>query len=144
MDLKVKKLTETAKLPTYGSERAIGLDLYLDTQNNDDRILMPGHRKLFHTGLSMEIPEGYYGRVAPRSGLALKFGIDVLAGVVDSDYRGEIMVIIQNNDQNGVEFLPGEKIAQLILERADRANVVEVQELTDTNRGEAGLGSTGS
>jgi dUTP pyrophosphatase len=144
MELKVKKLTETAKLPTYGSDYAIGLDLFLDTQNNDDRIIMPGHRKMFHTGIAMEIPEGYYGRVAPRSGLALKFGIDVLAGVVDSDYRGEILVILQNNDQHGVEFLPGEKIAQIILEKADRATVVEVQELSDTNRGAAGLGSTGS
>ena len=88
--MKIKKLSETAQIPSKGSERAAGYDLYaIETHT-----LQPGERKVFKTGISIAIPEGLYGRIAPRSGLAVKNGIDVLAGVVDSDYRGEIMVVL--------------------------------------------------
>jgi dUTP pyrophosphatase len=98
----------------------------------------------FPTGVKMAIPEGYYGRVAPKSGLASKAGLDVLAGVIDSDYRGEIIVLLVNLGQSPVVIHNHEKIAQLIFERAEQAYVYEVEELNDTPRGSKGFGSTGS
>jgi len=96
------------------------------------------------TGLSVEIPEGYYGRIAPRSGLAHKNGIDVLAGVVDSSYRGEIRVILYNTDkEETLQVRSGDRIAQMIVERHYNFEFVEVEDLSVTERGEGGFGSTG-
>src|ERR1700739_576723 len=118
--LKVKLLSATARLPTRGTEGAIGLDLSADLPVNTVRVVDPGKRILVATGIVVAIPEGYYGRVAPRSGLALKHGIDVLGGVCDSDYRGEVFVLLQNlNQWNSFHVKSGDRIAQLILERAD-------------------------
>ena len=92
MKIQLKKLSENAIVPTRGSSGAAGYDLY----STEDYILKPGERKLFKTNISVKIPDGYYGRLAPRSGLAFKHGIDVLAGVIDSDYLGDIGVILLN------------------------------------------------
>ncbi|MBB5276263.1 dUTP pyrophosphatase [Rhizobium rosettiformans] len=140
MTLPVKKLSPTATIPTRGSAQAAGLDLYLD---QDELILHSGRREAASTGIAVAIPEGYYGRVAPRSGLSAKQGIDVLAGVIDSDYRGEIKVLLLNTDRITHVFRRGDRIAQLILEQIKLDDPIEVAELPDTNRGDAGFGSTG-
>ena len=102
-----------------------------------------GTRLMIPTGLQMAVPPGYYIRVAPRSGLAYKHGIDVFAGVVDSDYRGEARVILFNSDTEDFVFTHGDRIAQLIIEKIETPGVQEVTELPDTVRGAGGFGSTG-
>ncbi len=96
LQINVKKLSENAIIPTQGTNFAAGYDLYAA----EDALVVCGSRKLIKTNISMEITPGYYGRIAPRSGLAYKSGIDVLAGVIDSDYRGDIGVILYNTDKN--------------------------------------------
>ena len=151
MQIKFKKVNENAKIPTQASPKD-AFDLYA----TEDAILVPGERKLFKTGIQVELPDGYYGRVAPRSGLAYKYGIDVLAGVIDEGYRGEIGVILINLDFNldpetqGEPFLnsyyvkAGDKIAQLNIEKhGNDCDVVVVDELSETERGEKGFGDSG-
>jgi len=136
--LKFKKLSEPAKLPSYGSNHAIGLDL-----RAYEKTLLPIREvTILPTGIAVEIPHGYYGRIAPRSGWAAKYGIDTLAGVIDPDYRGEINVVLYNHGNVPITIHEGERIAQLILERADRFTPVW-GELSDTQRGANGFGSTG-
>ena len=144
MILKVKRLNADARLPAYGSDGAIGMDLVAALLPLPlTTIIEPGYHRLIPTGISVAIPSGFYGRIAPRSGLALKHGIDVLAGVIDSDYRGEIGVILINHSDKPFDIRHGDRIAQLILERAERLPVVEVDDLDDTSRGAQGFGSTG-
>lgn len=142
LDIKIKKLQPTAIIPTKGSVDAAGYDLY----SSKDGIIQPGERVLIPTDISMVIPVGWYGRIAPRSGLAYKHGIDVLAGVIDSDYRGNIGVILYNTDlDKPFEFKTGERIAQIIFEHYASATFKEVQEFGEsTDRGDAGYGSTGT
>lgn len=139
-------LNEGAKEPVYSSKAAIGLDLYAHINFRNDGVvtLRPGQRFGVPTGVKMAIPEGYYGRVAPKSGLASKAGLDVLAGVIDPDYRGEIIVLLVNLGQAPFVIHNHEKIAQLIFERAEQAYVYQVDELDETIRGAGGFGSTGS
>lgn len=137
--LKFKRLTTNATLPTRGSSAAAGLDLY----SIDPVHLSPKQRALVRTGLAVAIPDGYYGRVAPRSGLATKNGIDVLAGVIDADYRGEIQCLLYNTGDETVELPAQTKICQLIIEKIVTPAVVWADELPDTPRGESGFGSTG-
>lgn len=139
--LRVKRLRPDAILPTYGSPGAIGLDLY--ACGSPVLYLPQGMRAAIPTGIAVAIPEGYYGRIAPRSGLAFKDGIDVLAGVIDNDYRGEIKVIMINHNFRQFMISDGIRIAQLILERADRADLQEAEDLDETLRGTGGFGSTG-
>lgn len=138
--LLIKRLTGDAKMPIYGSANAIGADLF----STHDETVMPGMVSRVATGIALAIPNGYYGRIAPRSGLSTE-GIDVLAGVIDPDYRGEVVVLLTTHGKIP-KFLPkGAKIAQLILERADQLAIVDVgaQDLDATARGAAGFGSTG-
>lgn len=128
-----------ATLPTRGTPGAIGLDLY----SVERQVIDPYDRETIATGLAVAIPEGYYGRIAPRSGLAHKHGLDVLAGVIDSDYRGEVKVILVNHSDELVELPAKTRIAQLILERADQFTPVRVGTLDKTLRGKDGFGSTG-
>ena len=143
MNLNIRRLTGHAKLPTRGSVGAAGHDLY--ASNCDAIVISKGSRALVPTGISMEIPVGYYGRVAPRSGLAVNSGINVGAGVIDSDYRGEVKVLLFNHSDHEFMVEPGMRIAQLILEKcANHVEIVLVNEFeTDTERGEGGFGSTG-
>lgn len=138
--LNVKRLVPNAVLPTRGTPGSAGYDLY----STDGFIIMPGHRVVVTTGVSVELPSGTYGRIAPRSGLAVKHGVDVLAGVVDPDYTGEVKVVLVNTDlRRAFMIRPGYRIAQLILENYTSAEVVEVPYVPETTRGAAGFGSTG-
>ena len=140
MQLNVKKLVPEAKLPTKGSLHAAGYDLYASKGTKVDA----KQKILVSTGISMEIPEGCYGRIAPRSGLAVKNFIDVGAGVIDSDYRGEVKVLLFNFSSDDFEVKEGDRIAQLIIEYVAPTNITEITELNETSRGEGGFGSTGT
>lgn len=139
MSLRVKRIIADAKLPIRGSDGAAGYDL----QSVESCVILPGKRAVVATGLSIELPPGVYGRIAPRSGLAVKHGIDVGAGVVDADYRGEVKVVLFNHDTNPYVIKPGYRIAQLVLERYETPPVVEIFDNSDTRRGYGGFGSTG-
>lgn len=160
MKLIVKPITTTHEqywIPSYGSDCAAGLDLY----SNAHFVVTPGQRICVTTGIAIEWvsdygdeifniencnhPSNYYMRIAPRSGLAMKYGIDVGAGVIDSDYRGEIKVILFNHGDKDFEINPGDRIAQAILTRIVRFETVELAtELSDSSRGTGGFGSTGT
>lgn len=140
MKLEIKKLHKESMLPTRGSKEAAGYDLY----SNEEVIIDKFSRGVVGTGIAMKIPDGFYGRIAPRSGLAVKRGIDVLAGVVDSDYRGEIRVVIQNLGREAIRFLPKDKIAQMIITPYLAVDIEDVSDLSNTERGEKGFGSTGA
>ena len=140
-----KKLNEYSKLPEYGSDFAAGMDLY---SNNDELIYIePGNREIIPTGLSMSWSDiHYYMRIAPRSGLSVKNCIDVGAGVIDFDYRGEIKVVLINNGNKNFIVEKNMKIAQIIPTFSINKNFViieEVEELIETKRGTCGFGSTG-
>ena len=137
--LSFKKLDPRATLPTRGSSSSAGLDLYAI----EAVTLEPGQRALAHTGLAVAIPAGFYGRVAPRSGLATKQGLDVLAGVIDADYRGEIGCLLLNTGAETIELAEGSKICQLIIERIVTPDAIWVDSISDTGRGSGGFGSTG-
>ncbi|MCU1266390.1 MAG: hypothetical protein JWM21_2708 [Acidobacteria bacterium] len=137
--LEFQRLDPEAVLPTRGSAAAAGLDLY----SIEPVRLEPGDRVLVRTGLAVAIPEGFYGRVAPRSGLATKNGLDVLAGVIDADYRGEIRCLIYNTGKEPIELTAQTKICQLIVERIVTPRAVWAEELRETERGAGGFGSTG-
>ena len=136
--LKFKRLDANATLPTRGSDFAAGLDLY----SIEAVRLSPNERCLARTGLAVAIPEGYYGRIAPRSGLATKNGIDVLAGVIDADYRGEVRCLLYNAGNEMVELPAQTKICQLIIEKIITPTPEWADDLTNTLRGEGGFGST--
>jgi dUTP pyrophosphatase len=140
LQINVKKLSENATIPTQGTSFAAGYDLYAA----EDAVVVCGTRKLIKTNISMEINPGYYGRIAPRSGLAYKNGIDILAGVIDSDYRGDIGVILYNTDKN-IDFTvkKGDRIAQIIFEACYTATLNNVENLDNTLRQAGGFGSTG-
>ena len=138
--IKVKKLDINARIPTRTNPTDAGADLY----SVESVSLPPLSRKLISTGISVEIPEGYYGRVAPRSGLAFKNGIDVLAGVIDSSYRGSVGVILFNSDSaQTFDVNIGDRIAQLIIEDHYNMAFQEREQLSDSNRGSGGFGSSG-
>lgn len=139
LDLKVKLVHPEAQVPTRGSIHSAGVDLYAPEGHR----LVPGQRKLIPTGIQIAVPHGFYGRVAPRSGLAFKHGIDVLAGVIDSDYRGDLGVILINTGTQNFIIQKGDRIAQLIVEAILTPEVIQVKELDDTERGAGGFGSTG-
>jgi len=141
MVLKIKKLNEEAIIPAYQSEEAAGFDLH----SIEDYVLKVGERKLINTGLAFETEPGYEVQIRPRSGLAFKYGITVLnsPGTIDSDYRGEIKVLLINLGSEDFEIKKGERIAQAVVAPAIQAEIVEVDELNDTKRGKGGFGSTG-
>ena len=139
----VKKLKEEAIVPTYGTDFAAGADLYACL--DEAVIIAPGENYLVKTGIAMEIPAGYAGLVYARSGLATKKGLAPAnkVGVIDADYRGEIMVPLHNHSKVDAVIEPNERIAQMILTPFLTAQYTVVDELSDTDRGESGFGSTG-
>lgn len=141
----VKKLKENAIIPVYGSASAAGADLYA-ALDSDEVEIAAGETVLIPTGLSMEIPEGFAGLIYARSGLASKKGLAPAnkVGVIDSDYRGEIMVALHNHSNKTAVVTQGERVAQFIITPYLHANYKEVLELSDTERGSGGFGSTGS
>lgn len=138
-----KKLTPTAFEPKKGSAGAAGFDLAADLGIGQEITLYPGRRLLISTGIAMASPPHTYVRIAPRSGLATKFGIDVLAGVIDEDYRGEVKVILINLGDEPLTIKHGDRIAQAIVELVVPVETAVVDELPETVRGAGGLGSTG-
>lgn len=165
MKIKFKKLSEDATTPTRGSSYAAGWDLY----STHSAEIKGGTTELIHTGIAVEIPEGYFGAIYARSGLATKHGLAPAncVGIIDSDYRGEVIVALHNNNSpakleqiqvtedayktglqynfsNVKEISKGERIAQLIIQKFEAISLIEVEELSDTDRGEGGFGSTGT
>lgn len=142
-DVNIKKLNDKAVIPTYGTEYAAGADLYACM---DEAVTInPGETAFIKTGLAMEVPVGYAGLIYARSGLACKKGLAPAnkVGVIDSDYRGEIMVALHNHSNEAVAVESGERIAQLVITPYIVAAFNQVDELEDTVRGEGGFGSTG-
>lgn len=141
--IRVKKLKENAILPTYGSLEAAGADLYACLEQSV--VIAPGESVFVPTGLAMEIPKGYAGLIYARSGLACKRGLAPAnkVGVVDSDYRGEFMVVLHNHSKAPQEIAHGERIAQLVITPVFTPGFEEVSDLTDTDRAAGGFGSTG-
>lgn len=142
--INIKKLNENAKVPTFGSQFAAGFDLY--ACNTEPITIAAGETVLIHTGLAMEIPVGYGGFVYARSGLATKKGLAPAnkVGVIDADYRGEIMVALHNQSKVSQEIAAGERIAQMVIAPFLKVDFNEVAELEATDRGAGGFGSTGT
>ncbi len=142
--MKIKKLNENAVIPTYGTEYSAGADLYACT--DEDITINPGETKLIKTGIALEIPVGYAGFIYARSGLASKKGLAPAnkVGVIDADYRGEIMVALYNQSNEPQVIAAKERIAQLVIAPFLKVEFEEVDELTITVRGAGGFGSTGT
>lgn len=147
MKVRIKKLNPKAIIPTQGSKKAAGYDLYVCDDRYDIPVLVdPGQTVFFKTGLAMEIPDGYYGAIYARSGLATKQGLRPAncVGVIDSDYRGEIMVALHNDSKYDSRFVKnGDRIAQLIVSPYLFVDFEESDDLDDTERGDGGFGHTG-
>ncbi len=143
MLIKIKKLKENAKLPTYGSDFSAGADLYAAI--DEPITIEPGQTEFISTGIAAEIPENYAGLVYARSGLACKKGLAPAnkVGVIDSDYRGEIKVALHNHSQLPQTVESGERIAQLVVTPFLKCEYAEADELSETVRGTGGFGSTG-
>jgi dUTP pyrophosphatase len=156
MEIKYSKLHPEGKEPFRANESDAGYDLF----STEYAVIEPFQRKLVSTGINVEIPQGFYGRVAPRSGLACKKGIDVMAGVIDSGYRGEVKVLLINlnfegynlqpnafeamfGSANKTEIKPGDRIAQLIIEKCHAVEWKSMKTLEESQRGKGGFGSSG-
>ncbi len=137
--LKIKKLRADATLPTYAHPGDAGLDIY----TCESVSVEPGEKTVISTGIAMEIPEGYVGMVWDKSGIAIKNGIKTLGGVVDSGYRGEVLIGVINLSKERYTFEKGHKVAQMVIQKKEDVVVEEAQELSDTSRGEGRFGSTG-
>ena len=135
----VKKLDESAVIPTRGTALSAGYDL----SSVADVVVPSLGRVAVPTGLAIKVPASSYGRIAPRSGLAFKHGIDVLAGVIDADYSGQVVCILYNTSGIDYEIKKGDRIAQIIIEKIEMIDVEVVDELPTTDRGDDGFGSTG-
>lgn len=138
--LKIQLRSEDATVPTKGSQTAAGYDIYASKE-----CIIPGQGQgMVSTDISFTVPVGTYGRIAPRSGLAVKHGIQTGAGVVDRDYTGEVKVVLFNHSKDDFKIVKGDRVAQLILEKiVDDAEIVVVESLEDSERGAGGFGSTG-
>jgi dUTP pyrophosphatase len=140
LELKVKLITSDAKLPSKKNKNDAGLDIY----SIETKLLLPLERHIYATGIALEIPYGYVGLLWDRSGLSANNGIHRLAGVIDSDYRGEIKVALVNLDkQTSYEIKKGDKIIQCIIQKFEEVSVVQVDDLSKSLRGELGFGSSG-
>lgn len=138
MRIEIKKVMKSAKIPTRKTEGAAGYDLYAA----EDGVIYPCERLAIRTGVSMDLGM-LTGIIKPRSGLAVNYGLDVLAGVIDSDYRGELKVVLINHGINDFKFSAGDRIAQIVFINPFFPDLVEVKELGETERGAGGFGSTG-
>lgn len=145
MLVKIKKLYFDAIIPTQGSDQAAGYDLYARGLLGECAIIQPHETRMIGTGIAMEIPNGYFGGIYPRSGLATKSGLRPAncVGVIDSDYRGEIKVAIHNDSNTPKMVNDGDRIAQLIIQSYLNVEFEETDELSDTVRGDGGFGHTG-
>ncbi len=140
--LPIKRLDPSVELPSYAYPGDAGLDI----RSSEDADLAPLERKLIHTGLAIALPDGYAGFMQPRSGLAIKEGLTIVntPGLIDAHYRGELMIIALNTDkENTIRIKRGDRIAQLVIQRVPTVELIEVEELDKTERGEGGFGSSG-
>lgn len=144
MLIRLKKINKDAKIPSYGSEFSAGADLYACEKN--EITIIPHETRLIHTGIALEIPNGYVGLIYARSGLASKRDLAPAnkVGVIDSDYRGEILVALHNHGNKDQVIQPFERIAQLVIAPVTQATFEEVEELNTTERNAGGFGSTGT
>lgn len=144
MEVKIKKVTETAIMPTKGSDGSAGFDLYVDSDT--DIMVHPHRTEMLQTNIAFEIPKGYFGAVYARSGISTKRGLRpaTCVSVIDSDYRGSVGVPI-HNDTDGIRFIDAhERVAQIVITPIPEVELVLVDELSDTDRGECGFGSSGT
>lgn len=139
LKLKVKKIHPDAVIPKYAHEGDAGFDL----RSVENYVLKPMEKTIVKTGLQMEIPEKYFGSIRDRSGLAAKYSIHILAGVIDSHYRGEVGVVIINLGEKEFKINKNDRIAQMLIQPVATAEIQEVDELSETARGEGRFGSTG-
>lgn len=138
IDVGVKLLNSEARIPTKAHKNDAGFDLY----STDTCVIQPKQRKTVCTGISLQIPDNYAGLIWPRSGLSVKKGIDVLAGVIDAGYRGEIMVCLYNTSFEAVHINHGDKIAQIIFQEVPNVSMIPTDTLDASQRGDNGFGST--
>ena len=138
-DVKVKRLNESATIPTKANNLDAGWDLY----SSENLLIEPNSRGLVKTGISFEIPDGHVGLIWPRSGMAVKYGIDVFAGVIDAGYRGEIGVCLFNSSEEDFYIQQGDRIAQILFQNASQNKLIEVSGLNNSERGQEGFGSSG-
>ena len=139
MTIKIKKVDSEAKLPNYAHPGDAGMDFF----SNEEVFLKPGERRLISTGISMAIPEGYVGLMWDKSGIASKFGIKSMAGVIDAGYRGEVKILLHNLSEYDFQIEKGMKIAQMLIQPVEQKQLIEVDSLEETERNEGGFGSTG-
>lgn len=141
--VRFKRLTDTAISPTKGSAYAAGWDLYADT--TQDIVVEPGDTVEFYSGIALEIPDGYCGKIYSRSGLSTKYGLRLAncVGVIDSDYRGNVGIPMHNDSDKAFKVLAHERIAQIVIEKCPEAIFYETEDLTETDRGTGGFGSSG-
>ncbi|MBU0456801.1 MAG: dUTP diphosphatase [Nanoarchaeota archaeon] len=137
--LKIKKLTVDSILPKYAGPNEAGMDFY----SNEEVNVEPNERKIISTGIAMSIPHNYVGLIWDRSGLAAKHGIKTMGGVIDSTYRGEIKIIVHNLSKQPFTVEKGMRIAQMLIQPVEQKEIIEVEDLDETERGESGFGSTG-
>ncbi|MGN0818846.1 MAG: dUTP diphosphatase [Christensenellaceae bacterium] len=142
MEVRIKKLCDEAVIPVYQTVESAGADLH----STEETVIEPSRTKLIKTGLAMELPSGFVGLIYARSGLATKRGLAPAnkVGVIDSDYRGEIMVALHNHSQETQTVAKGERIAQLVIAPVYQAQFQVVDDISDTQRGKGGFGSTGT
>jgi len=139
MEIKIKKLHPDAIIPRYAHHGDAGMDLF----SVEDVVIKAGERAIVKTGISIEFEEGYVALVWDKSGLAGKSGIKTMAGVLDSEYRGEYLIVLFNTSKEDFEIKKGNKIAQLLIQKVERAEIEEVENLSETKRGGGSFGSTG-
>ncbi len=139
MTIPIKKLSPAAKLPGYAHPWDAGMDLY----SAETTTILPHERKLISTGIALAIPSGLVGLVWDKSGIATNHGLKTMAGVIDAGYRGEVKILVHNLSTKPYTVEAGSKIAQLLIQPVEQREIIEVEELDDTSRGEKGFGSTG-
>lgn len=141
-----KKLSSRAQMPEYKTEGSAGADLFACLEEGEEIVIKPSEIKIIKTGIILELPHGYEAQVRPRSGLALKNGITIpnSPGTVDSDYRGELAVILQNLGKEDFKVTHGMRVAQVVIVPVSQFDFFEIEELSETKRGASGFGSTGT
>ncbi len=140
LKIKIQRINENAKIPNYAHRGDAGLDLY---SVEESYVLKPGERKGFSTGVKMEIPDGYVGLIWDKSGLVAKYGIKIMAGVIDSTYRGEVIAMLVNLGSKEYLVEKNAKIAQMLIQKIEQVEIKVVEDLNVTKRGDGGFGSTG-
>lgn len=147
-NVKIKRLSEKCTIPTYGTEFSAGADIYAAVENETDSNMIEipaGETRFINTGFALEIPEGYVGLIYPRSGISCKCGLALAnkVAVIDSDYRGEVMIALHNHSKESRYVTTTDRIAQLIVQPVQQINFIESDELSKAERGKGGFGSTG-